>query len=448
MKLAKLSIVTVMVLGLGSYMYAADTLEDAFKNGKVTGDLRFVYTAGSKSDAIKETAPVNNVNVGSIAAELRYVTDNFKGFNLGLGFQTAHDLGFQKRDAIGSTDRDSEDDARNSVSTTLLSEAYIKYTISKSDIMVGRQKIKTPLIMTSTAFALEDSFDAAVITVRELPETMIKLIYIQDWRMRYGNGSEAVGATQQDEHFEKGMYSLFFTNKSITGLSLDGQYLKTNENKMLYDAPIFIGVGGYDEYYLQAEYKLPINFPLSFAMTYAGADYDKGVKTAPVAGSSVPYAGGDSAKLYGFKVATELSGVKLNLAYTTMDDEANFPGTFGHVPDVISYTDMLTNNSIFAGVDGYSIEALCGFGIPGFNSGLKYAHYTQSDTGYKNSGKAMNLDGADEVDIDLTYAFSGALKGFSTRLWAGYGTYDHPTGGTSTNDDDFLYARFYLSYKF
>lgn len=435
MKWAKLSLVAVMALS--TMTFAADSLEDAFKNGKVTGDLRFVYTGGSRSDAINETAPVNNVNVGSVAVELRYVTDNFKGFNLGLGFQSAHDLGFQKRDAVGAKDPDSEDDARNSVSTTLLSEAYIKYTISKSDIMVGRQKIKTPLIMTSTAFALEDSFDAAVVTVRELPETMIKLIYVQDWRMRYGNGSEAVGPTQQDEHFDKGMYSLFVTNKSIAGLTLDGQYLKTDEDKKLWDAPIFINPGGYDQYYLQAEYKLPINFPLSLAMTYAGTHYD-----------SPSIAGNDNATLYGFKVATELSGVKLNLAYTTMDDEANFPGTFGHVPDVISYTDMLTNNSIFAGVDGYSIEALYGFGIPGFNSGLKYAHYTQSDKGIANSGNAMNLDGADEIDIDLTYAFSGALKGFSTRLWAGYGTYDNPTGGTSTKDDDFLYGRFYVSYKF
>ncbi|WP_060825047.1 hypothetical protein [Sulfurospirillum cavolei] len=189
--------------------------------------------------------------------------------------------------------------------------------------------------------------------------------------------------------------------------------------------------------------KLPIDFPLSLAMTYAGAHYD----TPSVAGN-------DDATLYGFKVSTALSGVKFNLAYTTMDDEANFPGTFGHVPDTIAYTDMLTNNAIFAGVDAYSIEALYGFGIAGFNSGLKFAHYTQSEKGYMNSGTTgtiatsgrvgnrMYLDDADEVNIDLTYAFSGALKGLSTRLWAGYGTYDVP------GEDSFTYARFYLSYKF
>lgn len=453
MKLVKLSLAALITLG--SMAQAADTLADAFKNGKATGELRFVYTAGSESDAAVQTNPVNNVNVGSVAAELKYVTDSFYGFKLGMGFQSAHDLGFHENDntSTGAAQIASEDDERNSVSTTLLSEAYIQYTYSKSNIMIGRQKIKTPLIMTSSAFALEDSFDAAVITVNEIPDTMIKLMYIQDWQMRYGSDRRSTAITQKDDHLKDGIYSLFFVNKSIKGLKVDGQYLKTNENEMIYDAPVFMGQDGYDEYYLQAEYKLPISFPLSLAMTYAGADYDSGVKAAP--STLAPYAGGDNARLYGFKVGTELSGVKLNVAYTTMDDEANFPGTLGHVPDAVAYTDMLTNNAIFAGVDAYSIEAIYGFGVPGLSTALKYAHYEQSDEGYLNSGHSatsrMNLDGADEINIDLKYAFSGALKGFSARLWAGYGIYDNPTsatGVTSSSDDDFLYGRFYLKYNF
>lgn len=449
MKLVKLSLVALMTLS--SVAYAADTLEEAFKNGKVSGDLRFVYTAGSHSSADTQTAPVNNVNVGSIAAELRYVTDSFQGFKLGFGFQAAHDLDWHKSDnAAGAYQPNTEDDERNSVSTTLLSEAYIQYNFLKSNIAIGRQKIKTPLIMTSSAFALEDSFDAAILTFNEIPQTMIKLMYIQDWQMRYGDDARNT-ATQQDMHLEKGIYSVFFKNTSIKGLTLDGQYMTTNEDKRFYDAPVFVGTGGYDQYYLQAEYKLPISHPLSLAMTYAGADYDTRVFATPAPGSE---AGGDEARLYGFKVATEISGIKLNAAYTTMDDEANFPGTLGHVPDTIAYTDMLTNNAIFAGVDAYSIEAIYGFGIPGFSAGLKYAHYDQSDEGILNSGSSaatrMNLDGADEINIDLKYAFTGALKGFHTRLWAGYGTYDNPTtnAANTSNDDDFLYGRFYLHYKF
>ena len=40
MKLAKLSLVAMVVAGLASGSFAADTLADAFKNGKVSGELR------------------------------------------------------------------------------------------------------------------------------------------------------------------------------------------------------------------------------------------------------------------------------------------------------------------------------------------------------------------------------------------------------------------------
>lgn len=46
MKFVKLSLAALM--SLGTMAYAADTLADAFKNGKTTGELRFVYTAGSE----------------------------------------------------------------------------------------------------------------------------------------------------------------------------------------------------------------------------------------------------------------------------------------------------------------------------------------------------------------------------------------------------------------
>ena len=43
MKLAKLSLAAMVVAGLASSSFAADTLADAFKNGKVNGELRAWY---------------------------------------------------------------------------------------------------------------------------------------------------------------------------------------------------------------------------------------------------------------------------------------------------------------------------------------------------------------------------------------------------------------------
>ena len=40
MKLAKLSLAAMVVAGLATSSFAADTLADAFKNGKVRGEIK------------------------------------------------------------------------------------------------------------------------------------------------------------------------------------------------------------------------------------------------------------------------------------------------------------------------------------------------------------------------------------------------------------------------
>ncbi|MFV0480850.1 MAG: OprD family outer membrane porin [Campylobacteraceae bacterium] len=416
-----------------SCIYANDSLIEALKNGKTSGHFKFVYTSGSNSDAPNQAGPANDSNTGAVALELKYLSDKFYGFSFGAGFQAGHDLEFHDYD--GSSD----DDARNTVSTTLLSELYIQYSFLNSDIKVGRQKIKLPLIMTDTAFALEDSFDAASLTINEIPDTSINLLYVKEWKMLYGNDALSTDPTQQDMHYKDGLYSFYIKNKSVKNLTLDGQFITTNEDKRTWDPPAIIDTKGYSEYFVQANYKLPIDIPLSVSVLYAGASYDN--KTLK------------DASMYGIKVDTSISDVKLGVAFTKVDDDANFPGTLGHVPDTIAYTDMLNNMAIFAGVTAYSVEARYRFSF-GLDAALKYGYFEQSEKGYINSGTTgikatsgtignrINLDKSHELNLDLDYAFSGALKGLSTKLRTGYNKYD------VSGEDDFLYARLHIIYSF
>ena len=43
MKFAKLSLAAIVVAGLTSSSFAADTLADAFKDGKISGELKAYY---------------------------------------------------------------------------------------------------------------------------------------------------------------------------------------------------------------------------------------------------------------------------------------------------------------------------------------------------------------------------------------------------------------------
>ena len=74
MKLAKLSLVTMMVAGLASSSFAADTLADAFKNGSVKGELRAYYF--NKTD----NSGNNRDDLLTTGILLNYKTDTLYGF--------------------------------------------------------------------------------------------------------------------------------------------------------------------------------------------------------------------------------------------------------------------------------------------------------------------------------------------------------------------------------
>ena len=85
MQIAKLSVAAAIVLGLSGSVYAADTLADAFKNGKVSGELKAWYW-----DQTVDTAGTStNVNIINTAIELGYVTDSFYGLRMGVSMKTS-----------------------------------------------------------------------------------------------------------------------------------------------------------------------------------------------------------------------------------------------------------------------------------------------------------------------------------------------------------------------
>lgn len=448
MRVFKLSLVSMCLISTVSF--SAETLEDAFKNGKFDGQFMFASSLGNNVDTgVTGAVGTNNKKTASIGMHLNYLTDSFYNFKLGASFQAAHDLGIHESDSAynGST---SEDEIFNTVSATSLHQAFLQYSFMKSNIVVGRQEIHTPLILNGQFFPLVDSFDAATFTSADIPNTVVTLMYIKNWNKMFGSDASDVNpiavAEQHDKHFDHPLYSIFFRNTSIPGLALDGQYLTTNQDGANGDFPIN-QTSGYDQYYVQANYKLPITIPFSVGIIYGGANFD--YTTSTWTPNPLSYNLNDSTSFYGLKVGTELNTVKLTAAYTKMSDDADYPATFGHVPDALlsDYTSMLINFADYAGIQAASLQAEYNFGIPELKTILKYGHFDQSSKGSQNSLKAHNFGVSDEINLDVSYAFTGALKGFGTRAWIGYASYDEFIANHD-GDDYNMYARLYLTYKF
>lgn len=415
-----IALAAVMALGVN---VEAGTLAEALTNGKFNGEIRSTTVLSSYTDAA-EASINNNAKSSSIGLQLNYESGEFHGFNVGLGFQTAHDLDIHAKE-ISQTGPKGEDEPRATVSGSNMYVGYLGYTNANTNIKVGKQIIMTTLMANSNTFPLRDSFQGLSITNKDLPQTEIRFYAIKDWYERY----HADVGNSRVTHFDKPLYSLFVKNNSIDRLTLEAQYMATNSSVATNDSPISIA-DGYSTYYGAFNYKLPISFPVSVGAFYAGASFD--------------IVGEDDAKFYGVKAGAPLPYLGyVKLAYTTVTDDNSFPGALGHVPNFFKYNggQMFTDN-IYAGLDAISLLVIPKLGIPRVKTLFSYAKYSQSDVGIAKSGHDM--DGASELQADVRYEFGGALKGLSARLQLAFIDYDD----NSVSDDKLTTSRIYLSYKF
>jgi len=412
--------VIALLLCLPTTVWAV-TLQEALKNGQVGGELKYMFVDASDT-SVDAAKGIDDKTSQAVSIHLNYVSADFYGFKAGVSFEHSHDL---------TSDSDTPD-LRLAFSKTKLSQSYLQYSFHKSDVKVGRQYLYTPLLKNTKGWALYDSFSGIVVTSKEIPDTVISAIYIKDWNTSWSNIPEV--------HYEDPIYSLYGMNKSVQGLVLTGQYMMTNQEGNNGDIPAKT-LDGYDIFFAQGDYSLPISFPVTVSLQYGGAKFDNQAE--------------EDTNYYGIKLATKVAGIKLESAYTSVADDNDFPGTLGHACNEAMFNHMLINTSLFAGLESWSVKAgydFAKFGVNGLKSSLMYTTFKQSTEGMVDGKSARDMDGAYEVDLDVKYAFSGALKGLGFRVYAGYADYDlsvpADSGDTDGNTDDVKYVRCFVNYKF
>lgn len=360
---------------------SADTLADAFKAGSVSGTLKSMYR---DFDVSGSSSDEHGFAVGG---ELSYVTGSFYGFEAGATFQTSHALGHNQ----------SERDASVATSRSDLSEAYLSYTFDKTVIKIGRQYIDTPLLSTVTSRMYNDVLEGATITNTSLPDTTLMAGVVTQYQYRFDDM----------ENFDKNIYMLYALNKSIQGLELTAQGTTQEDARSLL--------------FLDAAYSLPISFPLTIGAQYVG-DY------ADISGEK-------DSSMYGLMMGTEIMGIGLSAYYnsTSKDDDVNTG--YGQGSDwTYNSVQWLTGST--AGTDSYQAKISYDFehvGIKGLSAFTRYAIFDNSvDAG--NDAKEWNMD--------VKYKFSGAMKGFETRLRYAHIDYDQ---SNKPSEHDF---RFMANYNF
>jgi len=189
MKNISLSLMTIAVLS--SSAVAVDSLEDAFKEGKTSGQLRSFYIDRDRSGIIGDTH--TDRNALAIGGHLKFETADINGFSVGTALYTTNGLF-----GINSA----SEDKRNSTlfgegkeSYSILGEAYLQYKNGKTATKIGRQKLNTPFLGTDDARMLPNLSEAGIVTNRDIADT--KLFAGHVTKMAYGTFSNAYGASSQ-----------------------------------------------------------------------------------------------------------------------------------------------------------------------------------------------------------------------------------------------------------
>ena len=420
MKLAKLSLAAMVVAGLATSSFAADTLADAFKNGKVNGELRAWYfdrDTGTTSEDLFHTGVV-----------LGYVTDSLYGLSLGATFQSNY--------APAATTADKKlFDGDSYGSGAVLSEAYIAYNIGKTTAKVGRQFISTPLVSGSGSRMIKESFEGATIVNTDLPQTTLVAGYVSKFQGRTsqvtGDAGVVDGVSDIPEFTKKaviygagnytfdGAYTIAAINKSITNLTITGQYALVQDvgGVTVGDADIYVGALGY---------VLPVsNFKLGLDAAYQASKTDTDVNFD-----------GD---MTGFKVSLiELNGFGATASYTTTSkDDVVILGMGNGAGGAVAFTAPLIAGAAKVNTkdtDAYQIGLTYDFSKVGV-AGLKaLAQYTSVEAGTKD---LTYMSG------QIAYAIP-AIKGLTVS--AEYE--DSKTEAPATADVDTGEFRFRANYKF
>ena len=360
--------------------FAADTLVDAFKEGKVSGAVKSFYR-----DASISGQDSNGVAMGG---ELGYITGSLNGFGAGITFQTSHTMGLKENNVA-------EIDNSVAISKTMLSEAYLSYSFDKTLVKVGRQYIDTPLVSSSSSRMLNGMFQAITVANTSLPETTLIVGAVNKWQYR----------AEEIQDLEEEIYTLYMLNKSIKGLELTAQgTVHKNDRNLLF---------------ADASYNVPISFPLTVGVQYLG-DY------ADVVGEKDSY-------MYGLMVGTNIGGVGLSAYYNATSKEGDVNYGYGQGTDW-TYNSLQWLTGVSAGTDSYQGKISYDFGHVGIQGLSAFARYAI----YDNSVNVAN--DAKEWNFDVKYKFSGAVKGLETRIRYADIAYDQ---AGKANEHDFRFIANY-----
>ena len=398
---SKIKINAVMAALLLTSAAGADSLADTIGASKIDGNFRSYFNTRDYDVKTDESAL-------SVGGALRVNTGSINGFNLGLGFYAAQDLGTNSSDAAKVNKRLGSE-------LEVLGEAYVNYTAGDTSVTVGRQKLNTPFANSGDAFIIPFSFEGTSIVYKGISNVILEVDYINSIKNRNSSTFTDVGAWTADR------FSVESSDSDST-IILGGTYTK---DALKVQAWYYDFDNMFNSTYLQANYALSaVGSTKPFVAVQYGTQGESGDEILGEIKSS----------LLGIRAGIGFAQSKLTLAYNTVSEESGaFKSGAFLAPYSYSTSPLFTNNMLqtFENVDsGDAVKVTFNHSFAKVKLKASYAEF-DFDTSTDREA----------IDFDLTYDMSGYSKGLTLRY-----RIEVVTSGVKSVEQ--INQRFQMQYRF
>jgi hypothetical protein len=458
---------------------SVNSIQEMFTEGEVYGRLRsnmFWW------DWDNENASVQDNNMWGVGGSLVYKTGFFHGLGATAGFygtvpMHSDNLGPTANTNYGKAGKDTYHTRRDGTEGAMgnFAEAYLEYKNGKTNVKVGRQGIDSMMLATNDTKMIPNTFEAAVIENKDIPNTAIRAGYIMAQKLRdhqtfhslIASGADSASlstdktAYNDDSGTHKGlsarnirlrgdgdtdpeMVLVTAQNTSVPNLKLNAEYIALN--------------GFFNTAIAEANYKIKLGdaWTLTPGVRYlkqmddgagkiGGASLSGSVTAANAA--SKGYTAGDSVdgSIIMARLVAANGPLELSAGYSKISDDADIIAPWRGFPTG-GYTRSMAQVDWIANTKNWAVKAVYDFGKAGVVSGLKIAaDYENMDF---DDAKAATSGFTDRniFHVDAWQTFKSLPN---TEFKFRFATIDaDPAVGATTDYNSYNEYRFEVNYLF
>lgn len=421
-----MSVIAASMLATGGF--AAENITDAFKNAKVSGQFTVFYQSmedrvspalGTKSgdnDLLSRESAAAHVGM-----QLGLTTEELEGWTFNAKMYGVDTLGLENHvvsHTMVSTDTAEDNDNDGALNQIYMGEMNFIKKAGGTTLVVGRQKINTPLCNSDGWNVHPNTFDAIVAVNGDIPNLTLIGAYVGNERTTVGGASQPYatlyGAT--------GLLGTSKTNGKFNTFFEEGAYAAAAIFTGIKDTPIRLFY--YDVTYIAQAMYADVSTKIGGIglagqyMSFTPARYVKAVNE-------------DSTTAFGAKVTANVGGFGLMGAFSSVGEDGILAAA--NVGDAQTKTPLYTatiggDADIAGAIDttGMKLSVSHSLGVQGLSLAANYASYEHGEKSYDETSTSTEL--------------VAKYKEGSMSLFGALASYDHQAGYFAGDDgaDTFL----------